>query len=42
MSTVATIPTIEQSCAFAALIRRGELTTEYARLIDAVALVAAQ
>jgi len=33
MSTVATIPTVEQSCAFAALVRRGELTVEHRELI---------
>lgn len=33
MSTVTTIPTVEQSSAFASLVRWGELTVEHRALI---------
>ena len=40
MSTVTTIPTLEQSCALAELVRHGELTQEHryliARLLDEI------
>jgi len=40
MSTVTTIPTLEQSCALAELVRHGEITQEHryliARLLDEI------
>ena len=33
MSTVAAIPTLEQSCALGELVRRGELTDEHRHLV---------